>query len=103
MVRRWALRRAENPEAARRWDARPAALHVTPIISVEEREKLLARQGGACGICGNAGDGLVLDHSHETGAIRGLLCGRCNVGLPWFKDDPTLLRRAASYLERGAV
>lgn len=42
-----------------------------------------------------------VDHSHRTGEIRGLLCYMCNYGLRWFRDNPELLRSAASYLERS--
>jgi hypothetical protein len=59
------------------------------------REALLARQGGACAICENTLEELVLDHSHASGGIRGLLCARCNISLSWFSDDPRMLRRAA--------
>ncbi|MDQ6857696.1 MAG: endonuclease VII domain-containing protein [Chloroflexota bacterium] len=102
-LRRWARRRAENPEAARRWAERREALHLTPIISEDRRSALLRRQGGGCGICGTTAEGLVLDHCHETTLIRGLLCGKCNVGLSWFRDDPDLLRRAAMYLENTSA
>lgn len=40
-----------------------------------------------------------IDHNHETTAVRGLLCLLCNVGMGSFKDNPSLLRRAAFYLE----
>lgn len=50
-----------------------------------------------CVICGSTGD-LCVDHSHRTGRVRGLLCAPCNKGLGHFRDDPTLLLRAADYL-----
>lgn len=41
-----------------------------------------------------------IDHCHETGKVRGLLCSRCNVGLGLMFDSVDQLRRAAAYLER---
>lgn len=43
---------------------------------------------------------LAVDHDHNTGAIRGLLCNRCNLLLGKSADSPVLLRAAAAYLER---
>jgi hypothetical protein len=50
-----------------------------------------------CVICGSQ-EKLVVDHSHKTGNIRGLLCNHCNRGLGHFRDDPMLLEFAAQYL-----
>lgn len=57
-------------------------------------------QENACAICGASFDdvALNLDHDHESGHHRGLLCTRCNQGLGFFRDDPSLLQRAISYL-----
>lgn len=56
---------------------------------------------GVCDLCGGPPTGrrLVIDHDHETGQFRGLLCGRCNRGLGAFGDTLEGLRRAVSYLE----
>ena len=40
----------------------------------------------------------VIDHDHETGKVRGLLCHECNTALGKFGDDPAILLRAVDYL-----
>jgi hypothetical protein len=71
-------------------------------LSREDYETLLARQGGACGICKQpAAKPLVVDRSRTTGRVRGLLCRRCKAGLVCFEEDPRLLTRAAAYRERA--
>ena len=75
-------------------------------ITVEQYDAMFAAQGGVCGICEKpcvSGRRLAVDHCHETGAVRGLLCTRCNPGLGYFQDDADLLERASRYLRIGAV
>jgi hypothetical protein len=63
--------------------------------------KLLKAQGGKCAICQQPPKGirLAVDHSHLSGAIRGLLCYRCNRGYGLFHDESVVrLERAAEYL-----
>jgi hypothetical protein len=61
----------------------------------------------SCAICGvepeNERRDLVFDHCHSTGRVRGRLCRLCNVALGAFRDDPSLLRAAADYIEAGRV
>jgi hypothetical protein len=44
-----------------------------------------------------------IDHNHETGNVRGLLCHPCNTGLGYFRDEPIRLKSAARYLEVSNV
>lgn len=61
---------------------------------------MIETQGGTCAICVSATP-THLDHDHETGRIRGVLCIPCNNGLGLFRDNPAALRRAAEYLKGG--
>jgi hypothetical protein len=66
------------------------------VIS-DEALKDLKTTTKECVICGSE-EPLVVDHDHNTGAIRGMLCNHCNRGLGHFRDDPFLLEFAAQYL-----
>lgn len=74
-------------------------------ISKEQYKKMEERQGGLCACCkqnpkdrGKNGV-LVVDHCHTTGAVRGLLCAKCNAGIGFFDDNPALLVLASTYLK----
>jgi recombination endonuclease VII len=67
----------------------------------EQFDRMLAAQGGVCGICG-APDPRHVDHDHAFGNVRGILCFNCNGGLGHFKDDLDRLTKAISYL-RGTT
>lgn len=66
----------------------------------EEAEKraLVIAQAGRCAICGEPMRRPYLDHDHDTGAIRGVLCPSCNTGLGYFRDEAERLEAAAAYL-----
>lgn len=72
-------------------------------ITLADYDAMLAAQSGLCAICsagepgGNANHWHV-DHNHQTGRVRGLLCTRCNIGLGYFQDDPDRLANALAYL-----
>jgi hypothetical protein len=78
-------------------------------ISLAEYHRLFDEQKGACKICGATdpcGNGsknkrLYVDHCHDTGVVRGLLCHHCNVGLGSFKDDVNTLAKAIEYLSQN--
>lgn len=64
-------------------------------------EAAAMREGQVCRLCGH-NEHLVVDHCHVTGRIRDVLCGWCNSGLGFFRDNPKLLREAALYVELHA-
>lgn len=70
-------------------------------VTLEQYEAMLNRQGGVCAVCRGAsskGTKLAVDHCHDTGAVRGLLCDNCNRAIGLLGDDADVLRRAAEYL-----
>lgn len=76
-------------------------------MTPEDYDRLLKAQKGRCAICRaksgyRNGGNLHVDHCHETGMVRGLLCLKCNraIGL---LEEPRLLRKAARYLEKTAA
>lgn len=62
--------------------------------------EMLVAADGHCPLCHRPGGkrNLQLHHNHKTGKVVGLLCGRCNMGMGQFEDDPELLELAADYL-----
>lgn len=68
---------------------------------------MLAAQGGVCAICrrppADFRVSFAVDHCHETGAVRGILCFPCNSGMGALGDDPDRLEVAAAYLRRATV
>lgn len=97
---------AKNREAVL-LQKRDSALRDSYGIGVEEFNILLASQGGGCKICGateaNSGGkrytNLAVDHNHETGKVRGLLCNKHNRGLGMFGDSIEMLELAIQYLK----
>ena len=81
-------------------------------ISVDEYQTILTSQNNACPICkveisdtlGYKGKrAAVVDHNHETGEVRGILCSMCNLVLGYARENTDILYKAIVYLsERGA-
>lgn len=76
-------------------------------ISRENYLNMLQKQNYKCAICGNSDGGrsnsggsrrFAIDHSHDTGKVRGLLCDTCNRAIGMLKDDPEILEKAKQYL-----
>lgn len=77
-------------------------------LTVDQYNKMLADQNEVCAICKNPETyrdkwdsgikNLRVDHDHQTGKVRGLLCSNCNTGIGKFREDIAMLRRAVEYL-----
>ncbi|MFE0542335.1 endonuclease VII domain-containing protein [Streptomyces sp. NPDC058891] len=67
-------------------------------LTQAERDEIVASQRGLCVICLKA-PAVHVDHCHETGKVRGVLCFNCNSAIGKLGDDPDAVRRAAAYLE----
>ncbi len=71
-------------------------------ITIASYNKMFQEQNGRCGICGRHQSGLkrnlCVDHNHESGRIRGLLCHRCNTAIGMLEDDTKILQKATKYL-----
>jgi hypothetical protein len=69
-------------------------------LEPDEWARLVAKQSGCCAICGANMDDtpLFVDHDHATGAVRGLLCRKCNSGLGMLDDSLRNLGAAINYL-----
>jgi len=95
--------------AKQRADRRRKGLWELYKMTLDDYKKMHEEQQGKCLICNQKTKGrgekknqLAVDHCHETGKIRGLLCNYCNTGLGLFRDDMQLLKKAINYLkERG--
>lgn len=77
-------------------------------ITEQEYEEMKQHQDYKCYLCGSDGfvignnnhsEKLAVDHDHETGEVRKLLCHNCNRALGLMQDNPNLLRKAADYIE----
>ena len=78
-------------------------------ITVGEYEAILKSQHNKCAICKSdspkrkSSRGFFVDHNHNTGLIRGLLCHRCNLAVGWVEDSPDLILSLANYIACGIV
>lgn len=91
-----------NPENKRRWKCLDLQRRLG--VTLDWYEETLKSQGGVCAICKTSteeteGRRLAVDHCHETGRVRGVLCTNCNKILGHAKDSTKVLLAAAAYLE----
>lgn len=75
-------------------------------LTLAEYQAMADKQGHRCALCNEPESmtmkgklkALSVDHDHETGAVRALLCSRCNRALGFFRDDPDAMEAAAVYV-----
>jgi len=68
-------------------------------LTVADYDALFAAQQGNCGVCRDPlGAGSAIDHDHQTGFVRGILCMMCNTGLGKLGDSIESLENALKYL-----
>jgi hypothetical protein len=69
-------------------------------LTVEDFDRMLAEQGGVCAICSREHERMCVDHCHETGKVRGILCSPCNRAIGQLGDTVEHVQRAVTYLMR---
>jgi hypothetical protein len=89
----------------RQWREKNPGYHRKNAYGLSEQDywRMLVAQNNACKICKQSFDEKRkphIDHDHQTGKVRGILCPQCNHGLGLFEDNPLFLRAAADYLEK---
>lgn len=97
-LRYYAAQKVKDPEFYRRGNLRKYG------ITIEQFDAMLESQGGVCAVCKGPALGkgrYHVDHDHDTGKIRGLLCHKCNVALGMVQDSREHLTRLIQYLERS--
>lgn len=84
-----------TPEDRKKW-----MLNRVYGLSIDQFMDMELKQGGVCGICGGTtkGKSLSVDHNHETGEVRGLLCHRCNTALGLLNEDINIFNKSIEYL-----
>ena len=79
-------------------------------LSNDQYQNMFNVQNGVCAICGKGETRirnekvcqLTVDHDHQTGRVRGLLCSKCNGAIGWLGDDPNIVLKAFNYLQQEA-
>jgi hypothetical protein len=101
-LREYHQARKDDPEYRRK--RRENMVRYTYGITQAEVDALIESQGGRCAICGGerngAGTRLHIDHCHDTGKVRGMLCSKCNTAVGLLDNDPDRAEKLAAYLRR---
>ena len=75
-------------------------------ITIDDFDEILKKQGGACALCGKHewnGKRISVDHDHNSGKVRGLLCNRCNTALGALGDTVESIEKVLQYLKGNLI
>lgn len=100
-VRAWRERQGDSYREKERIRVRERVRRVNYGCTPEMFDALLASQDGKCAVCGGLPSRKQtwhVDHDHDTGKIRGILCHSCNAVLGWSRESREILALAAEYL-----
>jgi len=96
-TKKWQL---ANPEKFKLM-CRRSNLKRTWGLTLEQKAQIVKSQNNRCAICSNIFQNKIcIDHDHNTGKIRQLLCVACNAGIGNFKENILILKSAISYIEK---
>lgn len=98
-------RKAATDYSRESGNGRKGALKANYGLTPEQWDEMFESQGGVCASCGEAPKPdakrrFHVDHNHTTGAVRGILCHSCNVGLGHLKEDRQRILALVAYLDR---
>jgi len=106
---RYRIKKKEHP-LSRKQSSYRYTIKTYYSLSEQDFNNLHENQDMSCKIClikinnvfkDYKGANVAVDHCHDTGKVRGLLCRKCNSGIGLLKDSPKLLKRALIYLEEA--
>ena len=72
-------------------------------IELSEYDAMVEQQKCKCKICKTETKTLVVDHCHDSGRVRGLLCKQCNVGIGMLKESENIMREALNYINEHNI
>jgi hypothetical protein len=99
---------AKKYYSTHRREAKSAAWRFRGIeFTPEQYDELIEKQNNRCAICNRHQSEFQrtfdLDHDHNTGKVRGLLCHNCNNGIGHFKDDIEIMEKAIVYIRQKVL
>jgi hypothetical protein len=89
--------RKKYPEKAKLYDARGRYKKIYGL-SYEQRNEMILNQNNKCYICKKETTKLVVDHSHESGKVRKMLCYKCNILIGVYEFNKAIINEFDKYI-----